>query len=647
MNIFPQPVRQPKARNAEITSRLSRLEKLVNSIGYDPNTFEKQPAQASSPESIARSSDSGIERGLQNLQVKEYQPISKTDGRRYLSSDFWSSLSGEVDGLRQLLNEASSDEDESESKSSRILTGEQGSPGPQLFYDPNQRLDLLTLHPPTAQMIAMGNIFFSRFDPVFKVLHRPSTLAFLYSATRDKKCITRGQEALLFAIYFAAITTVSDQDCINHFGQNKSILVQRYRSGIEAALPNANYLDTDDITVLQALVIYLAMLFTLTILQTSMRGYQEDRKPWTLFAIACRMAQSLELFTDGSLMNLPPFEVEMRRRLFWQLIVLDGAFSEIRGTPPIIPENSFDTQQPSNIYDEQLSPVAGIIGQAQEKGTEMTCSLLSQSASVIMQLYTAMNPRKKSILEETEASVEAREKVIQARLQELQTKYIDHCDLSVPILRISAEIGRIIILRIWLVTQRPMYTLRAQTTKPARREFVLAAAVSLLELVYGLENFPESAPWVWYYMAYVPWYPMAVILAELCIQTRGLLADRGWMIINKTYELWANRVADSKASSFWRPMKKLLDKAKTARLSNQSSQFSPELENQILQDWTMIGTLGGGAETQYYTMPLFHKHSVGLRSWRPSYGKNNNNNSLEWCKLLTYLICIQKTLEHQ
>lgn len=94
--IFPQPVRQPKARNAEITSRLSRLEKLVNSIGYDPNTFEKQPAQASSPESIARSSDSGIERGLQNLQVKEYQPISKTDGRRYLSSDFWSSLSGEV-----------------------------------------------------------------------------------------------------------------------------------------------------------------------------------------------------------------------------------------------------------------------------------------------------------------------------------------------------------------------------------------------------------------------------------------------------------------------------------------------------------------------------------------------------------------------
>lgn len=329
------------------------------------------------------------------------------------------------------------------------------------------------------------------------------------------------------------------------------------------------------------------------------------------------MAQSLELFTDGSLMNLPPFEVEMRRRLFWQLIVLDGAFSEIRGTPPIIPENSFDTQQPSNIYDEQLSPVAGIIGQAQEKGTEMTCSLLSQSASVIMQLYTAMNPRKKSILEETEASVEAREKVIQARLQELQTKYIDHCDLSVPILRISAEIGRIIILRIWLVTQRPMYTLRAQTTKPARREFVLAAAVSLLELVYGLENFPESAPWVWYYMAYVPWYPMAVILAELCIQTRGLLADRGWMIINKTYELWANRVADSKASSFWRPMKKLLDKAKTARLSNQSSQFSPELENQILQDWTMIGTLGGGAETQCTDFKRLHYASVSQALGRP------------------------------
>lgn len=94
--VFPQPLRQPKARNAEITSRLSRLEKLVSSLGHDPATLEKRLLQSDSPESNPKSSDSGIEVEVQNLRVKEYEPISRADGSRYLSSDFWSSLSGEV-----------------------------------------------------------------------------------------------------------------------------------------------------------------------------------------------------------------------------------------------------------------------------------------------------------------------------------------------------------------------------------------------------------------------------------------------------------------------------------------------------------------------------------------------------------------------
>ena len=98
--IFPAPIRQPKARNAEITNRLSRLEQLVSSLGHDPKTLEKQTPQTDSPASKSRSSGSGVEEGLQSLRVQDYEPISKADGRRYLSSDFWSSLSGEVSGLR-------------------------------------------------------------------------------------------------------------------------------------------------------------------------------------------------------------------------------------------------------------------------------------------------------------------------------------------------------------------------------------------------------------------------------------------------------------------------------------------------------------------------------------------------------------------
>jgi len=56
--------------------------------------------------------------------------------------------------------------------------------------------------------------------------------------------------------------------------------------------------------------------------------------PRTLFClsgIAIRIAQRVGLNTDGTTFGLLPFEVEMRRRLWWQLILIDHRVSELSG----------------------------------------------------------------------------------------------------------------------------------------------------------------------------------------------------------------------------------------------------------------------------------------------------------------------------
>ena len=147
--------------------------------------------------------------------------------------------------------------------------------------------------------------------------------------------------------------------------------------------------------------------------------------------------------------------------------------------------------------------MSGVIGEAQTGATEMTFSLLSQTASVTISEYTLMNPRNRSISEETETLIEQREQLMQRRCREMHTKFVDCYDPSVPMLWSVAETGRIIILRLWLLVQRPMFTLRKQTLHPAKREYVLAGAVSMLELVSEIENHPTTAPWTcvkyWYF----------------------------------------------------------------------------------------------------------------------------------------------------
>lgn len=61
---------------------------------------------------------------------------------------------------------------------------------------------------------------------------------------------------------------------------------------------------------------------------------QENTDPcslWTLLGVAVRIGQGLGLHRDGTSLGLSPFEIEMRRRLWWNIVVLDArvcVFSE-------------------------------------------------------------------------------------------------------------------------------------------------------------------------------------------------------------------------------------------------------------------------------------------------------------------------------
>ena len=119
--------------------------------------------------------------------------------------------------------------------------------------------DLHPLHPIPAQIAMLSDIFFARVDPLFKVLHRPTVRSFMLAAAENLDYITtgEGQEALMFAIYFAAVTSLSQEECLKLFHQDRERISTYYKYGVEAALANADFLNSMDIVPLQAFVIFL------------------------------------------------------------------------------------------------------------------------------------------------------------------------------------------------------------------------------------------------------------------------------------------------------------------------------------------------------------------------------------------------------
>lgn len=206
-----------------------------------------------------------------------------------------------------------------------------------VFGYSSTNVDMLPLHPTLEQARSYWEVFKENVDPLIKVVHVPSFEPTLLDAASHPENIPKSLECLVFAVYYAAVTSIMPDNCQERWGETRASLLQKYRFGVEQALARANFLHCDELVVLQAFVIFLVTL----------RRNEDPRKLWTLTGLVVRIAQTVGIHRDGSHFNLSPFEIEMRRRLWWQVLILDIRASEDHGCDPTIGEAQFDTKMVS------------------------------------------------------------------------------------------------------------------------------------------------------------------------------------------------------------------------------------------------------------------------------------------------------------
>ncbi|KAK8132914.1 hypothetical protein PG999_001087 [Apiospora kogelbergensis] len=614
--VFPARKRMErprKTRNQELLNRISRLESIVGKVDVqslkdldidlsDINLSSTTPdaAATSAAESSETRPQPGYQTqtsGAQQAFVLSQQNESLT-ARRYVGGDFWLNLSHEVEGLKQALEQPSDTDsgEESETESPESSMGQQN-------HQPFATQGLLVgckspdssglIHPSTAQILYLLSVFFDRVDPILKILHRPTILVMLPAGLPR---LTLAQEALAFSIYFSAITSLSPEACQTNLGQDRVTLLKTYQLAVERALGAADYLTNTDLECIQALLLYVACL----------RVHNQSRASWALTALLLRLGQGAGLLRDGEGRGYSPFEVEMRRRIFWQIVVLDVRAAEDRGTEAMIATSMLNMRLPLNLNDDDFGPDS--TGPLVERtgGSDITFTLATaQSSSIFLWLGQSQSqPLGNTPPQQTEDEMIA-------HAQRLESTYITNVDLSHYQSAMAAGLIRLINLKFWLALQYPLNPpaqpassspsyplpvaalpgdvasgstgprsatessiatqLRQQQQQRERRwpkvsrEAMLQTAVSVLELTQHNQKSPFAERFGWWSNTYVQWHPLAVCLAELCAQTRGPLVQRAWESVDIVYPKWAHVVADTRRGQLWRPIRKLYKKAKAAR----------------------------------------------------------------------------------
>jgi hypothetical protein len=114
-------------------------------------------------------------------------------------------------------------------------------------------------HPTHSQVHCLCLLYLKNVDPVVKMLHGPSLRRYFIEGSGELDCSPgpKGLDALRFAIYYTTTTSLNPEECLLHLGEEKAALLSRYRSGTELALARADVINTEEMSTLQALVLYL------------------------------------------------------------------------------------------------------------------------------------------------------------------------------------------------------------------------------------------------------------------------------------------------------------------------------------------------------------------------------------------------------
>ncbi|THC93807.1 hypothetical protein EYZ11_006725 [Aspergillus tanneri] len=535
--IFPPPGRAPRKskrpQDAELLLRLRRLEGVIEHLS-DKNATAAQsvPSPPQQPNEPLTDNPPPAQEGQgcpfsnidplkpvgpRNLE-HEFGRLVIEEGRsRYVSNRLWASLGDEVEELQDILDPSSSDEEDypSPESSSTLSTNHDGF----LFGFYSLSHSLRSFHPPPSKIPILWEIYLDNVAPLVPIMHKPTAKQLFTNAAQNPDSLDKNSEALLLSMYFASIISLSPLKCLSIMGEERDVLVSRYRFAVEQALAKANFLNTQHIMVLQAAVIFLI----------AVRREDDTKFVWSMTALVLRLAQGLGLHRDGTNFGLKPFDTEMRRRLWWHICLLDIRASEDHGTDAQVNERIYDTRLPLNINDEDITPGMQEPPKERVGFTDMTFCLIRCDITVSLRQVSYSCPNSNFPGAPRQPSPEKCGQLIKSINDRIEERYLKHCNTSVPIQWVCATIARLILTKLWLVVHHPM-------TRPYQginltndsRESLFVTSVQVAEFSCLLAGNENTQKWSWLFATNMQWQAIAFTLSELCVRPISPLTDRAW-----------------------------------------------------------------------------------------------------------------------
>ncbi|CVK85441.1 uncharacterized protein FPRN_06682 [Fusarium proliferatum] len=373
-------------------------------------------------------------------------------------------------------------------------------------------------HPGKAAAVELWNIYLNNVEIILglKLTHIPTDEVRVYSTIDDPVTAKLDDLAFCYSVYFAAAVSLDDSTALF---LDKTTELQRFKMGIEQAFAHGDFFNRPTLTGLRALAIYLSAI----------RVHNRGKSVWILNGLIIRVAQSLGLYKDGIRLGLPPFESELRRRLWWHIITRDSRSGEDFGLED--PNDlllTSDVKLPLNINDGDLFPGMEELPAERSEWTSMTFSLINVDLAKATEKLRTGNASASKLRKEW------REKVFKEVCTKTRAR-LENCNPLTPHQRLTAHCTGFLLRKLDFVTnQQWLISQNREVNDYVLKEETLVAALDILEARTGGDD-PFLAQFAWAKKVHPQYHVTLYVLWYLCTKPQGSHVERAWRAIDSIF----------------------------------------------------------------------------------------------------------------
>ena len=251
-----------------------------------------------------------------------------------------------------------------------------------------------------------------------------------------------------------------------------------------------------------------------------------------MLGVVIRIAQRMGIHSEAALAQSPPLEAELRRRLWWSLVLFDNRISEMAEHKISTLAPTWDCNIPLNVSDSDLRVEMKQAPAVQEKATDAIFTVvrgeLGDFVRHSMFHLDFTTPALKAIVPETDNL-----STLEKRIEE---KYLRFCDPENPLHFMTIWWTRSYIAKCRLLEHHSKFSSSTVPQTDAQRDAVISIAISMLDCDTKLRSSPLTKSFRWLIHLHFAAPAYIQILQDLRTRPGSELAGQAWEAMSDNFQ---------------------------------------------------------------------------------------------------------------